>query len=136
MNLIKRYLYLVACAFLVACSATNAPVVIRDADSPEVIKSPVQEAKKDNKVALVSPLKLQLLDQSQQKYQQGDLEIAITLAERGLRLDRKEPVFYQVLSQAYEQLGDKTQSQRFAKQGLRYAQQGSRVYQLLLSLSQ
>lgn len=50
---------------------------------------------------------------SQQWYQ------AISVAERGLRIDRRHSGFYRVLSYAYDGLGDTAQAQRFARQASR-----------------
>jgi hypothetical protein len=141
---------LIACLFLTGCTSSTGPVVIRDVETlrpsvpsnsevnrndPDAIEKvqPVLPAS-PNPVA-ESPLKTQLIEQSYKKIVENDLQAAIVLAERGLRVDRKEPRFYEVLAQAYQGLANKTQSVYFAQQGLRYAQKGSKVYQTLIDLS-
>lgn len=76
---------------------------------------------------LVSKARAQL---NEQAYQQ-----AITTAERGLRVERKEPRFYWLLSQAYIGLNNREQATLFAKQGLRYAPKNSGIYFDLQSLA-
>jgi uncharacterized membrane-anchored protein len=49
----------------------------------------------------------------------GDHSLAIEFAEQGLRIDRREPGFYLLLSEIYADLGDTEQAQQFAMQGLR-----------------
>ncbi|MGH1372360.1 MAG: tetratricopeptide repeat protein [Cellvibrionaceae bacterium] len=44
---------------------------------------------------------------------------SIALAEQGLRIDRRQPAFYLILSESYLALGDLTQAQRFADQASR-----------------
>ncbi len=44
---------------------------------------------------------------------------SIALAEQGLRIDRRQPAFYLILSESYLALGDITQAQRFADQASR-----------------
>ena len=85
--------------------------------------------------ALVSdadlPIKQKLLEQSQGAMKNKKYQSAIAVAERGLRVDRKEPRFYQVLAAAYAAINNNKQSTYFAKQGLRYAKKGSLAYQSL-----
>jgi predicted Zn-dependent protease len=80
---------------------------------------------------MATPLKNKLMVQSEKKLIDDDPRAAIVLAERGLRVDRKEPRFYQVLASAYNALANPSQSVYFAKQGLRYAKKGSEVHQSL-----
>lgn len=132
-----------SCAFLavvilIACVPTDGPVVVRDVGAPEVVKAPASEnntTEKSVEPNISAPLKVQLLDQANEEYRQEKIQNAISLAERGLRIDRQEPGFYKVLSQSYLKLGNKNQSQNFARQGLRYARKGTSIYQDLLSLS-
>jgi hypothetical protein len=130
-------------SFLTACVSHTGPVVIRDADvnnsvpagsaEPADKRQPIVRpvAPKKSNASTASPLKNKLIAQSEQKLIDDDPKAAIVLAERGLRVDRKEPRFYQVLASAYNTLANPLQSVYFAKQGLRYAQKGSEVYQSL-----
>lgn len=159
-----RCYWIVICMMLVACSAVNGPVVIRDAgDVSRTVVLP-DSADQDNKQSNTpahtqdnatigneaapsirpvspnkktmssSPLKEKLLQQAEQKLKedtQASAQAAIVLAERGLRLDRKDPRFYFILASAYNRLGNQTQSVFFAQQGLRYTDKNSRIYQKL-----
>ena len=58
----------------------------------------------------------------------------ITLAERGLRIDRREPEFYWFLARGYWGLANIKQAKAFAQQGLRFVQQGSLLQQQLNTL--
>jgi Flp pilus assembly protein TadD len=82
-----------------------------------------------------SPLQKKLLTSAQKKLSANEPQAAIVLAEKGLRIDRKDPQFYILLARAYEQLGDKQQSSYFARQGLRYVRKGSEEYQVLKRLA-
>ena len=152
--IMKKYC-LVACIVLSGCTTTTGPVVIRDAGDlpkrPSVSDSSTTQSGSTHKAggsdtspavvqpvsptsqsaSSTSPLKKKLLQQSQQKISEQDAQGAIVLAERGLRIDRKEPHFYHVLAEAYDLLANKTQSVYFAKQGLRYAPTGSDIYRAL-----
>lgn len=88
----------------------------------------VQPAAAVRRDAADSPLKQQLLQNAKQQLADRNAKGAIIFAERGLRIDRKEPRFYEVLAAAYRMLGDKGQSEDFARQGLRYATPGSETY--------
>ncbi|ODS24680.1 hypothetical protein AB835_02055 [Candidatus Endobugula sertula] len=135
---------LLAILSIVACSTVTGSIVIRDSNSTstevltsgedDVLMQPVPMNKP--KPSSTSPLKNKLIKQSEEKLQDNDFKGAIALAERGLRIDRKEAYFYQLLAEAYELLGNKTQSVYFAKQGLRYAPKNSGVYQRLQILAQ
>lgn len=152
-----RYgIYLLLLTGLVGCASNTGPVVIRDSNtgsrvivdksqSSEDDKQPeqqkAQQGQNEERVKPVTPdvpasetalpIKQKLLEQSTQALANNQHKSAIAIAERGLRVDRKEPRFYQVLAAAYASLKDKKQSTFFAKQGLRYAKKGSSVYQSL-----
>jgi hypothetical protein len=142
-DLLIRSVWLLMIGALSACSTNTGPVVIRESGSvshapvtsPEAapsIVSPVAPVQRKTEPTLVdSPLKSKLLIQSEQRLQDDEPKAAIVLAERGLRIDRKEPKFYEVLASAYAALANKAQSMYFAKQGLRYASAGSDVYRSL-----
>lgn len=144
------------CAFLSACATSPGEVNIRDVTTPSLEpgqgnstvdikndtdvlkKEAVPEANKakvqpvypeDNRVA--SPLARKLLAESQQQLASRRPKEAIVTAEKGLRIDRKEPKFYEVLAASYSQLGDKKQAAYFAQQGLRYVKKESAEYRSL-----
>jgi len=52
--------------------------------------------------------------------QNEDWQGAIEQAERGLRVDRRQPGLYLILAQSYWQLGQESLATNFARQGLRY----------------
>lgn len=127
-------------SLLSACASHTGPVIIRDSGTASTAPTetaqpsrpdvrPVAPAKAAP--SSVSPLKQKLIRQSEQALVKDNPKGAIVLAERGLRIDRKEPQFYQVLASAYDALSNQAQSIYFAKQGLRYAKKGSEVYQSL-----
>jgi hypothetical protein len=142
-DFLKRSMWLLMVGALSACTTNTGPVVIRESGSvshapvasPEVVPptvSPVAPVQRQAQPTLVdSPLKSKLLVQSEQRLLDNEPKAAIVLAERGLRIDRKEPKFYEVLASAYAALANKAQSMYFAKQGLRYASTGSDVYRSL-----
>lgn len=72
-----------------------------------------------------------LIDQSRLAYEQGDYMGAIATAERGLRIDRREPELYLVLAQSYLDLAQMEQARQFAEQGLRHSPPDSHLYQAL-----
>ena len=126
---------------MVGCSAAG-PVVIRDVNPPPPVVADDENAPTVAITTPVAPTQAQTASPLIEKLvQQGDTAIAqqaylqaIQLAERGLRIDRKEPRFYRILSESYRQLGNQQQSLGFARQGLQYAQKASSVYQQLSDL--
>ncbi|MGQ9425387.1 tetratricopeptide repeat protein [Gilvimarinus sp. F26214L] len=50
----------------------------------------------------------------------GDWQGAIVNAERGLRIDRREPELYLLLATSYRGLAQLDRARQFARQGLRY----------------
>jgi len=115
--------------------ADSADTTITGPGSVEVIaerpKKVIVQPVAPSKYVPNSPLKIKLIQQSEKRLSTKDYSTAISLAERGLRVDRKEPRFYQVLAGAYNALGNRKQSVYFARQGLRYAPKGSDVYREL-----
>lgn len=145
-------------ALLAACASSPNEVVIRDATGaiPSPDKTPASDSEKapketslqsDQQISTataviqnkqeqaVSPLQQRLRLSAQQRLAAGDLQEAIVLAEKGLRIDRKDAQFYLVLARAYQQLNDKSQSSYFAQQGLRYAKKESQTYRELTRLA-
>jgi len=62
----------------------------------------------------------ELLRQAQQRLRQGQWWQAIDTAERGLRINRRQPDFYVILAAAYTSLGNTDKASEFARQGRRY----------------
>ncbi|MGS2718172.1 tetratricopeptide repeat protein [Eionea flava] len=148
---------------LTACASSPNEVVIRDAAGtiPSPTSSPkervlsssshaenkstrnAEKATPENSVSIVrsvneqsvSPLQKKLRLSAQKHLAAGESEEAIRLAEKGLRIDRKDTQFYVVLARAYQQLNDTNQSAYFAQQGLRYAKKGSEDYKVLNQLA-
>jgi tetratricopeptide (TPR) repeat protein len=128
-----------------ACTSTRGPVTIRETGAPPLIESTTDSGAKPQ-VAIVQPVVpdkqkslLPLVEsrvvQANNELQRKRYEQAINLAEQGLRIDRKEPRLYLVLAQAYQSLANKQQAVYFAKQGLRYAQKNTPVFDKLFVLS-
>ena len=137
---------------LIAC--TSGPAPVRDAlvnptlgdpkpsnsaDSPQSEDKPTNSPKTASPVIKSDetsvPLNSQLKQQAEQSLQQRRWQQAILFAERGLRINRKEPFFYWVLSTAYQQLADTQQSVNFARQGLRYITDDGWLKTRLMSLA-
>ncbi|MDQ2077647.1 tetratricopeptide repeat protein [Marinimicrobium sp. ABcell2] len=72
-----------------------------------------------------------LIEQAGLAYQAGDYQGAIASAERGLRIDRREPALYLLLAQSYLELARPRQADEFARQGLRYSAPGSVLFDAL-----
>lgn len=135
-----QWLLFVSIGLLSACASNTGPVVIRDSDHAAQSSSKVEKSSRPDvrpvapatpAASSVSPLKQKLIRQSEDALAKDNPKGAIVLAERGLRIDRKSPRFYQVLAAAYHALSNQAQSVYFAKQGLRYAKKGSTVYRSL-----
>ncbi|BFM05731.1 tetratricopeptide repeat protein [Halioxenophilus aromaticivorans] len=78
------------------------------------------------------PIEQQFIIAANQAQAQQDWSTAIEQAERGLRVNRRQPELYLILAQSYWQLGESAQASQFARQGLRYLGPGSEVLQLNL----
>lgn len=128
---LKAFSYLLIALYLVSCTSGPVPVrdtvTVPDSSDPSLRETP-------GKTAPV-PLSSELKQRAEQNLQHRRWEQAILLAERGLRIDRKEPFFYWVLSTAYQQLSKIQQSIDFARQGLRYVSGDSGLKNQLLFLS-
>ncbi|GAB1262631.1 hypothetical protein NBRC116495_33380 [Aurantivibrio plasticivorans] len=70
-----------------------------------------------------------MLVQAQQALSGGDSQSAIAFAERGLRIDRRNPELYMVLAKAYTNMDDINRATQFAEQAVRFASPGSDVEQ-------
>lgn len=72
-----------------------------------------------------------LIDQARLAYERGEYDVAIAVAERGLRIDRREPELYLLLAQSYQHLARPDRAGQFAQQGMRYTPPNSPLYQAL-----
>ena len=145
----RRYLVYLCLAFLpvllASCAPTTGPVAIRNSDSaPAPIygaaKSGVAaNSQEQTEVASLSPVRPdaqktavpivgRLVAQANRQVGAAEYKKAINTAERGLRINRKEPRLYLALAKAYRGLSNARQSSYFASQGLRYAQKGGEVF--------
>lgn len=125
---------------LSACSSTSTAVSVRDIDT--IPETPMVNERADTpthptqaksmpiyqeRAPQALPIVERIFNQADAALQARQWQQAIALAEKGLRIERKEPRFYWVLASAYSQLSNKKQSQNFARQGLRYTSKGSRL---------
>lgn len=141
---IKKIAVVLLLLIVVACSSTSGPVVIRDSTPPvpetkgpgviEDTPPAVQPVAPSRSTKLI-PVVEKLVGQSNLALKNQQYEKAINLAERGLRINRKEARLYWVLSRAYKSEGNRQQSIYFAKQGLRYADRSDDIYRQLSTLS-
>jgi hypothetical protein len=155
----KIVLTLSVALLLAACGTSPQEVVIRDVTDPshagaskkmETVNKSYNIEKQEKKKAITresiaseiqpvysasarqqSPLKDKILLSAQNKLAANNPQGAIVLAEKGLRIDRKDSQFYIVLADAYARVDNKKQSSYFAQQGLRYAQKNSQEYRAL-----
>lgn len=61
-----------------------------------------------------------LINDARRYLSQGLWWSAVDVAERGVRIEPREPELYGILVQAYTALGETGQAQQFARQGLRF----------------
>lgn len=61
-----------------------------------------------------------LINNSQAAFDKGDWQGAIAMAERALRIDRRNPAIYLIIAKSYRALGENAQALQFVEQGLRY----------------
>ena len=107
-----------------------SPATIPTTTSPkEAYKAPATVVPVKAKTAITS-----LASQGREQLQQGRWRETIVLAERGLRVDRREAEFYWLIARSYLGLNNADQAAQFARQGLRYAPRGSGLYQQLQQL--
>lgn len=62
----------------------------------------------------------QMLQDSRAQLDARNWQAAIVSAERGLRINRREPELYLLLAKSYWGLADMDRARQFARQGLRY----------------
>ena len=152
-NIINQPLLIIVLASLIlaSCSSTTGPVTIRESTNVDGLSQSNKPNTNNNRVeetdlALVKPVRPdakkttvpiveRLVEQANQQYRANSYNKAINTAERGLRINRKEPRFYLTLTKSYKRLNNNQQSVYFAKQGLRYAKKYSPVFFELKKMS-
>ena len=112
-RLLPAIVILSACVSPPPADESEIPVVGRnrvplDSSSPPEL-SPASRAVSD------------LLIGAQREYERGDWQAAIAVAERALRVDRRQPGIYLLIAKSYRALDELEQARRFVEQGLRYA---------------
>src|SRR5690606_8553894 len=105
---VGRCLALVLASLLAAC--VSAPQPVEELPPPRPKTQSAQPL----------PAVLGLVEQGRRQMQAGNWQAAIASAERGLRIDRREPELYLLLAQGYLALGENARALEFARQGRRY----------------
>lgn len=113
------------------------PAVIERTSDTEEAEGAVKVA--PSRAVTVAPIKAkgvidELRQQGNERLKQAQWREAIVIAERGLRVDRREAGFYWLLAQAYQGLDELGVAAAFAQQGLRYAPRSSGLYRDLQAL--
>ncbi|GLS27871.1 hypothetical protein GCM10007877_35900 [Marinibactrum halimedae] len=75
-----------------------------------------------------------LYDRARHAQSESRWSDAIALAERGLRINRKQSELYLILSESYLAQGNEDQARAFAEQGMRYTEKRSAVGTRLQSI--
>lgn len=96
-----------------------------------LIQSPEPQEESVERVPERNPAVDGLIEQAGLAYQTGDFQGAIASAERGLRIDRREPALYLLLARSYLELAQPRQADEFARQGLRYTAPGTVLFDAL-----
>lgn len=96
-----------------------------------MVQSPEPQEEPGEWVVERNPAVDGLIEQAGLAYQTGDYQGAIASAERGLRIDRREPALYLLLARSYLELAQPRQADEFARQGLRFTTPGTVLYDAL-----
>lgn len=113
-----RYALVTFLLLLTACA--TRPIQVDDVPPPP--EAPAEDTSAELEVWQSSDLALnQLLNDAHRHLAAENWEAASASAERGLRIDRREPELYLVLARAYLGLADPRRALEFVRQGLRYA---------------
>jgi hypothetical protein len=120
------------CLFTLSACTTQAPshsgVEVVDVRPPA--REPVSLPPTTN-IAVPDDAINELLTQSARWISAKDWWQAIEVAERGLRLDRREPKFFAILAKSYNALGEQGRAADFAQQGLRFCEPNSLIFKEL-----
>lgn len=68
-----------------------------------------------------------MLQEARAQVEDRNWQAAIASAERGLRIDRREPELYLLLAKSYRGLAELDRARQFAHQGLRYISDSTRL---------
>ena len=137
MNLFNLLFCLLVTLVFIGCSSSTGPASVRELSSPPAVTTidgeqvALAQPVVPEVTVLRVPLVEKLIDQSNQSLHSNRFDQAINLAERGLRIDRKEPRLYLVLAKTYSAKGDRQQASYFAEQGLRYVGKKQAIYREL-----
>lgn len=82
---------------------------------------PAEPVDKPSSVAPVDALQAQWQQEASSAMQAQDWYTAIDIAERGIRFNRREPVWYLVMAESYLALAEWQQAESFARQGQRFS---------------
>lgn len=111
-----------AALVLVLSACATRPIEIEDGPQIETREGGGPAAEEPQRAPQNSDLALnQLLKDAHRHLAAENWEAASASAERGLRIDRREPELYLVLARAYLGLADPRRALEFVRQGLRYA---------------
>jgi Tfp pilus assembly protein PilF len=103
---------LTACISTVPQEPTDPGAVSRE-NLPPAPSSDTPSASRSRAVA-------DLVAGSQREYDRGDWQSSIAMAERALRIDRRQPDVYLLMAKSYRALGESQLALQFVNQGLRY----------------
>ncbi len=116
---------------LVGCETTQPryepvyyPAVIDEAERSQPTPAPVKSTVEPVSTQSVTAL---LEQEARKEFDSQEWQRTIVVAERGLRVDRRNAEFYWLIARSYLNLDNINQAKAFAEQGLRYARQGSRL---------
>lgn len=94
-------------------SESNAPVV----SSGQAKSEPTPAWKPNTQARTTLPAVVELLQRADQLMSNYAWDDAILVAERGLRIDARNPSLYLVLAKSYAALGERGKARLFAEQG-------------------
>jgi len=119
--------------FFTVLACTNQSVPPAPGATVEVRSLPTAKQGSGNRATA------QLIADAQRQFQRNDWQAAIAIAERGLRVDRREVRLYLLIAKSYRALGSMDISKQFAEQGLRYVSEPTsaiaREFNRLLTVS-
>lgn len=145
-----RMTIMLGAVFCTACTSTPSPVVELEAPvesrdntaANNVVASnngwrltePAPSSEQKVQTHSSASAVTSLVNQARDEYTHKNYSRAIALAERGLRINRRNPQLYLILAESYWQQLLPVQAKQFAQKGLRYSRKDSEVYGLLSSV--